>query len=53
MGVLFCDGCLRGKMSIYFPAFADSADKRHWMLFGFDQFLHQSVMLAMAYFSFN
>jgi hypothetical protein len=37
----------KGKMSVWFPVLANSSDKRFWMLFGFDQFLHQTVILVM------
>jgi len=43
----------KGKMSVWFPVVANPADKRFWMLFGFDQFLHQLVVLMMAWLSFN
>ncbi len=43
----------KGKMNVWFPALANPTDKRYWMLFGFDQFLHQSVILFMAWLSFQ
>ncbi len=39
----------KGKMGIWFPVLSNPADKRFWMLFGFDQFLHQLVILIMAW----
>lgn len=38
----------KGKMNVWFPVFSDPTDKRYWMLFGFDQFLHQAVILLMV-----
>ncbi|MDB5256191.1 MAG: hypothetical protein JWM14_886 [Chitinophagaceae bacterium] len=43
----------KGKMNVWFPAVASPTDKRYWMLFGFDQFMHQIVILIMAWASFN
>ena len=43
----------KGKMNVFFPIVTNPEDKRFWMLFGFDQFLHQSVILAMVWFIFS
>lgn len=43
----------KGKLSFYFPVFANSSDKRYWMLFGFDQLLHQTVVLVMVWFIYQ
>lgn len=43
----------KGKMGVWFPVFVNSANKNFWMLFGFDQFLHQLVILIMAWLIFN
>lgn len=43
----------KGKLSFYFPVVANPTDKRYWLLFGFDQLLHQSAILAMVWFTMN
>lgn len=43
----------KGKMSVWFPVLSNPSDKRFWMLFGFDQFLHQVVILIMAWASYS
>jgi len=45
---------LKGKLNFWFPIFQDNTNKAHWMLFGFDQFLHAVVIILMAYYlTFN
>ena len=41
---------LKGKLNFWFPIFQDNTNKAHWMLFGFDQFLHAVVIILMAYY---
>ncbi len=41
---------LKGKCNVWFPSAANPANKLHWILFGFDQFLHAVVIILMAYF---
>lgn len=37
----------KGRMNETFVSCQNPANKQHWMLFGFDQFLHAVVILAM------
>lgn len=39
---------LKGKMNYWFPVFQSPANKAHWYLFGFDQFLHVYVIIRMV-----
>ncbi|MCX6312566.1 MAG: DUF3307 domain-containing protein [Bacteroidetes bacterium] len=39
----------KGKMNVWFPKLADNKNKSHWIIFGFDQLLHQICILAMIY----
>lgn len=43
---------LKGKFNYWFKAFQNNTAYPHWYLFGFDQFLHQLVIIIMAYFIF-
>lgn len=43
----------KGKMNGWFPALQSPANKWHWVIFGFDQFLHISVIVLMTYFATN
>jgi Protein of unknown function (DUF3307) len=43
----------KGKMNVWFPIVANANDKRYWLLFGFDQLMHQCVILTMAWVSLN
>lgn len=38
----------KGRMNVLFPSVADSTQKSYWILFGFDQLLHQLVILMMV-----
>ena len=38
----------KGKMNVWFPSLQDPANKFHWYIFGFDQFLHTVVIIIMA-----
>ncbi|MBN8701491.1 MAG: DUF3307 domain-containing protein [Bacteroidetes bacterium] len=42
----------KGKMNVWFPIFSDNKNKYHWMLFGFDQFLHQLVIVSIVHLAF-
>lgn len=42
---------LKGKCNVWFPAVSDPKNKSHWYIFGFDQLLHQLVILTMWYLS--
>jgi len=37
----------KGRMSVWFPIVKSPANKWHWILFGFDQFLHAGVICIM------
>lgn len=39
----------KGKMNVWFPALSNPANQFHWIVFGFDQFLHHSIIVLMAY----
>jgi len=41
----------KGRMNGWFPSIQSPANKLHWVLFGFDQFLHSIVILVMAYYA--
>ena len=40
---------LKGKMNIWFPSIQNPANKFHWYVFGFDQYLHILVIILMNY----
>jgi len=42
---------LKGRMNGWFPKLQSPANKFHWWVFGADQYLHQLVLIAMAYFA--
>ncbi len=37
----------KGRMNVWFPIVTSPASKWHWILFGFDQFLHAVVICIM------
>jgi hypothetical protein len=39
----------KGRMNVWFPIVQSPASKWHWILFGFDQFLHAVVICIMYY----
>lgn len=39
---------LKGKLNCWFPSLSSPANKRHWILFGFDQLLHQLVIILQT-----
>lgn len=39
----------KGRMNGWFPALQSPANKWHWIVFGFDQFLYAGVIILMAY----
>lgn len=39
----------KGRMNGWFPALQSPTNKWHWIVFGFDQFLHGVVILLMVY----
>ena len=38
---------LKGKCNVWFPEVADPKNKAHWYVFGFDQLLHQVVIVTI------
>lgn len=38
----------KGKMNYWFPELQNPANKWHWIVFGFDQFLHAIVIIIMV-----
>ncbi len=38
----------KGKMNAWFPSLQNQANKFHWWMFGFDQFLHQIVNISIS-----
>jgi hypothetical protein len=44
---------LKGRCNTWFPVVANPANKSHWVIFGFDQLLHQLVMLLICYIILN
>jgi len=49
----FAIDVLKGKCNVWFPSFANPANKAHWYVFGFDQLLHQIVIIGIWYFVTN
>jgi len=43
----------KGKMNDLFPALMNPMNVWHWILFGFDQFLHQVVIISMVYYVYG
>ena len=39
----------KGKTNVLFPSVADPNHKRYWILFGFDQLMHQLVIVVMVW----
>ena len=42
----------KGRMNSWFPILRDSTKKSYWIIFGFDQFLHQLVIVLMVSYLF-
>lgn len=38
----------KGKMNYWYPSLQSSDNKWHWVIFGFDQFLHAMVIIIMT-----
>jgi hypothetical protein len=47
----FCIDVWKGKMNIWFPFMANPTNKYYWLLLGFDQMLHQSVIVLMVHYA--
>ena len=41
----------KGRLTARFPKLADMQQKPYWMLYGFDQLLHQMVIVGIWYFA--
>jgi hypothetical protein len=39
----------KGRMNGWFPVLQDNTKKGYWMIFGFDQLLHQLTIVGMVY----
>ena len=39
----------KGRMNEWFPELQDNTKKGYWIIFGFDQLLHQFTILLMVY----
>ena len=51
IGTHFIIDLLKGRLNGWFPQLQSPANKYHWYVFGADQFLHQFVILLIAYFA--
>lgn len=40
---------LKGRMNGWFPALQSPANKFHWYIFGFDQLLHQIILILITF----
>lgn len=40
---------LKGKINVWFPSVSNPANIKHWYVFGFDQLLHQIVIILMVF----
>ncbi len=38
----------KGRLNAWFPELQNYENKNHWLVFGADQFLHQSVIIGIA-----
>ena len=45
----FCIDTAKARISVRFPLLADPNQKPYWMLYGFDQLLHLSIIVAIVY----
>lgn len=43
----------KGKMNVFFPTVANPTHKSYWLLFGFDQLMHQLVIVGMVWVIIN
>lgn len=41
---------LKGRINLWFPSVQNPANKFHWYVFGFDQLLHQLVIILMWFY---
>jgi len=46
------DTC-KGRMNVWFSSIQSPANKFHWYVFGFDQYLHALIIIVMSYFAAN
>jgi len=47
----FAIDVLKAKISNRFPYWSDNRHKPYWMLYGFDQLLHQIMLVIIWYYS--
>ena len=45
----FAIDTLKGKMNVWFPSLTNPANKFHWYVFGFDQYLHALIIICITY----
>ncbi len=50
IGTHFLIDVWKGKMNKWFPSLQNPANKWHWIVFGFDQFLHAVVIITMVHY---
>jgi hypothetical protein len=48
LGTHFAIGVWKGRMTVWFLVVTSPQQKAHWYLFGFDQLLHQTIMVLMV-----
>lgn len=44
---------LKGRLNVWFPQLKNTASKKHWAVFGTDQFLHIMVIELMWFLSYT
>lgn len=49
LGTHFIIDVWKGKTNKWFPKVQSPANKIHWAVFGFDQFLHAVIIIEMTY----
>ena len=42
---------VKARLSVHYPCWSDMRYKPYWILYGFDQFLHQIVLVIIWYYS--
>ncbi|MES2382338.1 MAG: DUF3307 domain-containing protein [Bacteroidota bacterium] len=51
VGTHFLIDVAKGKVTYYFPITRDNMKYPYWILMGFDQFLHATVIIFMSYYA--
>lgn len=49
IGTHFLIDFWKSRMNTWFPAVKNPANQYHWLVFGFDQFLHHTVIVVMVW----